>query len=293
MYNSVSPKKINDISGKMYRHSKDNSRSRKLSSVCLPNENDHSSAESQVIEVKPKEKASCYSCKNYQQQVTTLSTKILDLDKELHENKEKMTNLNEEIDKIKVNLAELDVVKQKLRDIEEKIEKKLSSSTGAIPSPPPPPPPIPPPPPPLPSSASSPSVSRTVKATVARKVEKKNCENSRPVISLNDILNVKLKKTSDKPRLTRRATQPFVSVEMLRQIKLRPASRSQTPVSIKDVSTPSSLSSSSPASNLTKLLTNADPNMRRLKRLRRSSRYSFDDSRKLLLRRERNNVDDS
>ncbi|KAK9745182.1 hypothetical protein QE152_g7188 [Popillia japonica] len=277
IYNSVSPKKINDISGRINRNAKDSSRSRlqsvrndpvivpktfspqrrsfvksnnvlnvsnsgiytrfmtnikklhsrystrwynvvkdvcvglgitvrrKLSSVCLPNEN-NSSAESEVIEIKPKKQKACYRCKNYEEQVLTLSTKILDLDKELHENKEKMTNLSEEIDKIKVDLTELDVVKQKLRDIEERIDKKLSLSSGAISSPPPPPPPIPPPPPPLPSSASSPSVSRTVKATVSRKVEKKNCENSRPVISLNDILNVKLKKTSASFDRTNRAS---------------------------------------------------------------------------------------
>lgn len=62
--------------------------------------------------------------------------------------------------------------------------------------PPPPPPPLPPPPPPLPPQllkTNSTSLKITKKVTKSGDSEK---ENSRPIISLDDILKVKLKKTS-------------------------------------------------------------------------------------------------
>ena len=75
------------------------------------------------------------------------------------------------------------------------------------------------------------------------------------------------------PRLQRRSTQPVISLDMLKQVKLRPASRPQTPTAF---------SSTSPSSTLTRILSKVDTNVCRVKRLRHVGAYSSDDlSRKM------------
>lgn len=70
----------------------------------------------------------------------------------------------------------------------------------------------------------------------------------------------------------RRSSQPTVSLDMLKQVKLRPASRTHTPVSLQETSI-----STSPHSSLTRMLSNVDSNVYKLKRFKRVSPYSIDD----------------
>lgn len=153
--------------------------------MCPPRQ-DAEKVENEPDEISTVKERNCYNCRVYVEQITSLSTKV--------------DNLNEEIGKMKEGLYELDVMKKKIKDIEEKLDNRLTHVAPPLgPSPPPPPPPpLPPPPPPLPlpTMVSCPAVARHAKTTNSKKIDKKNCENSRPVISLNDILNVKLKKTS-------------------------------------------------------------------------------------------------
>lgn len=73
-----------------------------------------------------------------------------------------------------------------------------------------------------------------------------------------------------------RIPQPVVSMNMLKQVKLRPTSRAHTPASLQEDTTCSSFSTS-PHSSLTRMLTNVDANVYKVKRLKRVSPYSFDD----------------
>ncbi|KAJ8968906.1 hypothetical protein NQ314_002047 [Rhamnusium bicolor] len=85
---------------------------------------------------------------------------------------------------------------------------------------------------------------------------------------------------------SRRNSQPMVSMDMLRQVKLRPASRPSFRPETPDTEA-SMLMTTSPHSSLCRLLTN-DGSMFRLKRLRKVGGYSFDSvHRKSLLGKER------
>lgn len=83
----------------------------------------------------------------------------------------------------------------------------------------------------------------------------------------------------------RRSSQPVVSMDMLRQVKLRPTSRGHTPISLQETSSNGNTSntnsmtnfSTSPHSSLKRMLSNVDANVYKLKRLKRVSPYSFDD----------------
>ncbi|XP_019878294.2 uncharacterized protein LOC109608059 isoform X2 [Aethina tumida] len=163
---------------------------------------------------------------------------------------------------------------------------KITEAPAVLP-PPPPPPPMPallppPPPPPMPTAASMPSTKLSSKGTKHREAMSKSKSDSRPMISLDEILKVKLKKPADRPTSTpqRRSAQPVVSMDMLRQVRLRPASR--PPLRPAYCSTPTgsttdleaSTQSTSPHSSLSRLLN--DGSVWRVKRLRKASRYSLD-----------------
>lgn len=86
--------------------------------------------------------------------------------------------------------------------------------------------------------------------------------------------------------VTRYSSQPLVSMDMLRKVKLRPASRNSlrvdTPDNTAELTT-------SPHSTLCRLLVKNEPSIPRLKRLRRVGAYSYDSlyRKKELSRRDR------
>ncbi|VEN63588.1 unnamed protein product [Callosobruchus maculatus] len=91
-------------------------------------------------------------------------------------------------------------LKENLKEIQSQMRSRPPASVGSFPPPPPPPPCLPPPPPPpLPPLSLAPMGSTSLKITKKeRNAGGTNAGQPRPVISLEDILKVKLKKTSDR-----------------------------------------------------------------------------------------------
>ncbi|CAG9860692.1 unnamed protein product [Phyllotreta striolata] len=234
----------------------------------------------------------CDKCKQNEEQISKLSLKVAEIE---NTNKKNFEQLNEELKKIKDDLHQLANVKIEMDCFKEELELiKSKSSARVVPAPPPPPPPPPmpsfiPPPPPPPMFNATPSDSSKLKIS-KKKHNMDDKENSRPVISLEDILKVKLKKTSHSNSYqatptSRPNNQPAVSLEMLRQVKLKPSNgsrRSEGDTLGLDVPL-------SPTSNLCRLLKSEMSAGRRLKRLRKIGGLNCDSvyRRRLDDRRER------
>ncbi|KAK5637919.1 hypothetical protein RI129_012214 [Pyrocoelia pectoralis] len=200
----------------------------------------------------------CENCNQYLGQIAALSSNIENLRSEMK-----------------------DEIKQQLCKFEENIKRHLSDTRLAPIHTVPPPPPPPPPPPLLPSLTNS--------SKIVRKTEvKKSQDVVKPIISLDDILNVKLRKISGRPSIeVRRSTEPNLATSLKTLKPIKSSLTSST--SSLQLRTPP-VNSESPCSTLTRMLTGVDANVRRVKRLQRSNTYnSFDDSsrRGLLTKRER------
>ncbi|XP_017781390.1 PREDICTED: uncharacterized protein LOC108566152 [Nicrophorus vespilloides] len=235
------------------------------------------------------------TCDDYKSKLDEICKKMSELD-EAHQRE--VSVLNKEVAELRMEVKDLSQLRQELEAIKVALANTPRPSLCAdhTPKPPPPPPPFismaaapppPPPPPPIPPPmplCTSTPISRGIKINRnAAKEDKGDKENGRPVISLDDILKVKLRKAGDRgqtPKLQRRSTQPVISMDMLKQVKLRPASRPSTPT-FAELSLPSTGISSplptSPASSLVKMLNKVDTNSCRVKRLKRVGAYSSDD----------------
>ncbi|XP_030755008.1 cyclin-dependent kinase 12-like isoform X2 [Sitophilus oryzae] len=230
-------------------------------------------------------------CEELREQISNLNTHISGLNSEienlkqqLHENNDNKNSdiekLNTEINKIKQELSRVTDVRSELTSLKEQfqcfktrsIEQAATSAPSSVvnSAPPPPPPPLPPPPPPPPppllmvQKPQKLGLGKRAKTTLGiPSVEK---SDSRPVISLDDILKVKLKKASERPTVNpttrNRTSTPVVSMDMLRQVKLRPSSRpsmvkstpNRSSLSTPGGSTGSSDTPTSPHSSLCRLL---------------------------------------
>ncbi|XP_018328698.1 uncharacterized protein LOC108739340 isoform X2 [Agrilus planipennis] len=206
--------------------------------------------------------------REYQTQLTKLATKVGNFDLEMNHVKQEYQT------QISSLTAQVDDLKNELKLQNEKIQKMTSTffsncntynsyqpskslQLDACGAPPPPPPP---PPPPL-LLAPAPIIRITSSTKLEKKMQKAGAEN-RPVISLDDILKVKLRKTAERKsplrRLSplKRSIQPIISSDMLRQIKLKPTSRSQTPL----IDSSPLSATASPQASLMRILTNVDTN---------------------------------
>ncbi|XP_023019122.1 uncharacterized protein isoform X4 [Leptinotarsa decemlineata] len=267
-----------------------------LSSLCT---NDHFNSIN-----KCGEEARC-RCEEYRQEICNLNVKINELSEEMKfvksqidiqkNYKTNIEHLNDELQMIKEEMKQFKELRSELESVKDRISC-MKSATPCTPmiqtalSMPPLPPPPPPPPPPLPPS--EPLVTAS-KLKIAKKTTTMTSgkENSRPVISLDDILKVKLKKCTDRNYQTpanRRSTQPVVSLDMLKQVKLRPASRNSIHSETSDCTPSSTDLPTSPHSSLCRLLKNDCPTTR-LKRLRRVGGLSCDSvyRRNMLAKRDR------
>ncbi|KAF2898657.1 hypothetical protein ILUMI_07528 [Ignelater luminosus] len=162
----------------------------------------------------------CNICNSYLSQVSKLASTLDELDtyiiniKEANEDKlEKLVLLHSEFNQLRQELAQFKDFKKELREF----KRQLDTKSAVFPPPPAPPPPPRPPPPPPPLPPLSIPHNNSKSAKVAAK--KKSDENARPVISLEDILKVKLKKISDRPSPVRHATEPLV-LTALNQVRL-------------------------------------------------------------------------
>ncbi|KAF2899804.1 hypothetical protein ILUMI_06382 [Ignelater luminosus] len=193
----------------------------------------------------------CNKCNSYLSQlskltstVEELNTEIINMKQDNQDKSEKLALLHSEINQLRQELAQFEDLRKELQEL----KGQLNTKSAVPPPPPPPPPPL------LPALSIPHNNSKTVKVAA----RKKSNENARPIISLEDILKVKLKKISDRRSPMRRATEPLVS-NALKQVRLRPTtSKPQTPSN----GSPSSASSvsNSPRSSLTRILTNVDTN---------------------------------
>ncbi|KAF5284616.1 hypothetical protein FQA39_LY16974 [Lamprigera yunnana] len=198
-------------------------------------------------------KNSYVNCTNYMNDLVALTAsfqnlklEIMNLRSEIINQRSEQVNLRSEIINLKEDNIERwnklhNFVSQELYKFEGNLksnlrETKISSTQSyVIPPPPPPPPPLSAPPPMLlvpPSSGT-----RT----------EKNIEIGKPVISLDDILKVKLRKISDRPGDVRRHSHSVIPATLRKNLK--PITKEETPVS-------SPLCSK--ISPLTKILTGVD-----------------------------------
>ncbi|KAH1018773.1 uncharacterized protein LOC109537078 isoform X2 [Dendroctonus ponderosae] len=197
---------------------------------------------------------------------------------------ENMTKLHEEMEQMKLKLSsytslrtELDSMKKEIQSIKSSglvgIERASSLAPIAIPPPPPPPPP------PMPEPPKGPSNRILIKSKSTLGCLSSRAED-RPVISLDEILKVKLKKPSERPSVTpQRRPMPALQDDQFHHVKLRSKTMAKHfPIRSNSFSSPSRsrvqlVQSTSPASSLNRLLENGS--VWPMKRLRRGG-YSFD-----------------
>lgn len=181
-------------------------------------------------------------------------------DDKIRQLQDELVLLREELVECKMCAKEVQELRAELIEVKQLLRALTSSSNGCkkptavINNPPPPPPlptasttiqlvvpptpptPPPPPPPPMPASiATGTKVLRNIKPSAKPEKSQENPSSARPVISVDAILKVKLKKPGDRQNRSpakstspaTRSSQPMVSMDMLRQVKLKPASRNQ------------------------------------------------------------------
>lgn len=238
--------------------------------------------------VDPESVKSC-TCTKYQEEISKLKIKIEelgvsigDLRNQLLENiknNRKVETLNATLEELTKEVENLKSLKDEMDNLRNRFNTLNHSSfpqtpmsvTRVAPVAAPPPPPPPPPPPLLPQANK---INILKKSSMQTKAQN---ETPRPVISLDDILKVKLKKTTERSVMARRSTgsQPEITKDMLQQVKLRKPCRSMTPSRLPDLSPEGS---TSPHSSLRRLL--KDDGSFKIKRLRRVGGYSFNDMKK-------------
>ncbi|KAL1500809.1 hypothetical protein ABEB36_006251 [Hypothenemus hampei] len=234
-------------------------------------------------------------CEEYKMEINNLNVKILQLNEELKQLTQQLNTHCEdigqlkEIQKIKAELATYKDLRQEIVILKEQFacfkNQTVSKTSVLAPAPPPPPPP---PPPPLPLATTHVPVKLHLNHKSRSLLDTKSLNNdSRPIISLDEILKVKLKKTSDRPLSTpskrpRAVSTPVVD-DLFRQVKLRRSSfmANATPISAGNLLTPggmstgsSEMSSTSPASSLNRLLDNGG-SVWPVKRLRKPGGLRF------------------
>ncbi|KAJ8954240.1 hypothetical protein NQ318_005836 [Aromia moschata] len=227
-------------------------------------------------------------CEEYREQIAGLNSKIEELDgevkalrSEIEEQENSRRNiemLNQELSKVKEELMQFTEIRAELETLKEQFKCLKSTPSPAFTLPPPPClPPPPPPPPPPPASRSSNRGEGTSEVMDYPLTAK-------PLNTL--ALRVVFQERSGLNTPTSRRSQPLVSMEMLKQVKLRPASRASLRCETPEVQSP--VLATSPHSSLRRLL-NCNNDGFRLKRLRKVGGYSFDSvyRRSVLGKRER------
>ncbi|XP_045468845.1 uncharacterized protein LOC123676729 isoform X2 [Harmonia axyridis] len=139
------------------------------------------------------------NCLGYRQEIDHLVRKINQLESRFNESQSKIKeqqNRFETTDDLDKKMEELELKLESYYSLKSElagIKKQLNGSFTNIS--PPIPPPLPPPPPPLPTfSQTKISSSKSILKALQKERKLNNHENSRPIITLEDILNVKLKK---------------------------------------------------------------------------------------------------
>ncbi|XP_050315858.1 uncharacterized protein LOC126750326 isoform X2 [Anthonomus grandis grandis] len=231
-------------------------------------------------------------CESYKAEISILNGRICTLCEEMVQLKQQISDydrrrgdgvdgLKGELEKIKTELSNMTDLRTELISLKEDFRYLKSapivsapSSAPPVPPPPPPPPtlppPPPPPPPPMPILTQPPLLALTKKAKSTIGMGASADKESRPVISLDEILKVKLKKAADRPSTTpmrrqRLNSTPMMSDDLFRQVKLRTSNR---PTAVRNManlttastpggaSTSSSEATNSPTSSLNRLLDN-------------------------------------
>lgn len=172
-----------------------------------------------------------YGIRNHKS-FTQESVKCLTCKEEIRVLTNKITVLENELQTVKEELKSIEGLRGEIKEINKLREQLFSKtkSTGCMPSiqttsSPPAPPPPPPPPPPMPIFVPPP-VSRPLKNS--KKAENSN-ENSRPLITVEDLLKVRLKKITSSSVPINKKPPTLDPDELLKQVKLRPMSRQTTP----------------------------------------------------------------
>lgn len=143
------------------------------------------------------------TCIEYRMQLKTCQQHIIYLKTELNElrNQIRVRNncehkydlLVEEIGQLKQEMSKIRDLKLKCTEIKSDVKAAVVAAphvASPLPPPPPPPPPLPPPLQPLQQLQSC------ISKSCPKRLKKSNKENARPPISLDEILNIKLRKTA-------------------------------------------------------------------------------------------------
>nr|CAH7746969.1 unnamed protein product [Callosobruchus chinensis] len=213
--------------------------------------------------------------------------------REIQNNRDQIESEKKERERLYIRLEQqhddLVKLKENLKEIQNQMRSRPAPTAGSFPPPPPPPPCLPPPPPPpLPPLSLGPLCSTSLKITKKeRNAGATNAGQARPVISLEDILKVKLKKTSDRCSATptgrfsgtrRSSAAVSAPLETLEQVRLRPTPRIGGTLSEGGPTTPGSgdHAPTSPMTAMCRMLKADTAAVHRLKRLRRVGGYSCD-----------------
>lgn len=228
----------------------------------------------------------CNRCVQYEENISKLTKRIDELTESQSGSVEQMKQFNHQLNEIKQHMDKFNDLQTELEMLKEQVKmtKTASFVPNILPSvPPPPPPPLPPPV--LPISETKTYFNFQKKSNSGTKSPTN--QNLRPVISREDILNVKLKKISTRPyQPISRRNSCSTSLDVLKTVTLKPV-----PCTPHLLSTPENDTvdmTLSPNTKLCTLLKNEIPS-HRIKRLQRVGKYSCDSlyRRKLLDSRDR------
>nr|CAI5863645.1 unnamed protein product [Callosobruchus analis] len=235
----------------------------------------------------------CKMCLEYKAELDRCTKEIDYNRREIESNRDELESEKRERERLYIRIEQqhddLVKLKENLKEIQNQMRSHPPPTAASFPPPPPPLPCLPPPPPPpLPplclASIGSTSLKITKKEQNAGAT---NATQPRPVISLEDILKVKLKKTSDRCSATptgrfagtRRSSATISApLETLEQVRLRPTSRIGGALTEGGVTTPGSGDNTptSPMTAMCRMLKADTAAVHRLKRLRRVGGYSCD-----------------
>ncbi|XP_056636095.1 uncharacterized protein LOC130444838 [Diorhabda sublineata] len=214
----------------------------------------------------------CDKCLQCKENISILSKKIEELTVLQSGHLEQMKTLSQQLHQIKQQVDKLNDFQTELEMLKEQV--KMAKPASLVPSvlppaPPPPPPPLPPPVLPLSETKTFNFQKKSSSGTKAV-----TNENLRPVISLEDILKVKLKKTSSRLHqpISRRNSSAVPS-DMLKAVTLKPVPR--TPHLLSTPKNDIGDMTLSPNTRLCSLL-KTEMSTSKIKRLQRVGKYSFD-----------------
>ncbi|CAH1999981.1 unnamed protein product [Acanthoscelides obtectus] len=184
----------------------------------------------------------CNKCVEYKVELDRHAREIENNKREIENNRKEIENERREKDRLSIRIEQQQDELVKLKENLKEIQNRIRSCPPPPPPPcptsfPPPPPPLPNPPPPPPPPL--PPLSLTAPSSTSLKITKnekngggRTAAQPRPVISLEDILKVKLKKASDRCGSTptgrfagTRRASATVPLETLEQVRLRPTPR--------------------------------------------------------------------